>query len=229
MKINANTTQKLAKEEMKKKDIQETRAAQTTNKKLEKNKNIDTSEIKNNPLSQNIKNTNSNIGRLQIAQKTLNSIESDAKKIAKLAQESKETLDKGEQEDLKEEMSALKKNVESAIKKATFEEINIFSKNIKDNKERIIFDAPKLNIKLLDSDAQKFYDVLKEQQVQIKDAIQILQEQAQESSDKLANGKINSTDTQNTNGSFLKKFGSLFRVSHDTDKLSNQRVQELLT
>ncbi len=101
MKINANTTQKLAKEEMKKKDIQETRAAQTTNKKLEKNKNIDTSEIKNNPLSQNIKNTNSNIGRLQIAQKTLNSIESDAKKIAKLAQESKETLDKGEQEDLK--------------------------------------------------------------------------------------------------------------------------------
>ena len=125
MKINANTTQKLAKEEMKKKDIQETRAAQTTNKKLEKNKNIDTSEIKNNPLSQNIKNTNSNIGRLQIAQKTLNSIESDAKKIAKLAQESKETLDKGEQEDLKEEMSALKKNVESAIKKATFEEINV--------------------------------------------------------------------------------------------------------
>lgn len=178
MKINANTTQKLAKEEMKKKDIQETRAAQTTNKKLEKNKNIDTSEIKNNPLSQNIKNTNSNIGRLQIAQKTLNSIESDAKKIAKLAQESKETLDKGEQEDLKEEMSALKKNVESAIKKATFEEINVFSKNIKDNKERIIFDAPKLNIKLLDSDAQKFYDVLKEQQVQIKDAIQILLEKA---------------------------------------------------
>ena len=100
MKINANTTQKLAKEEMKKKDIQETRAAQTTNKKLEKNKNIDTSEIKNNPLSQNIKNTNSNIGRLQIAQKTLNSIESDAKKIAKLAQESKETLDKGEQEEI---------------------------------------------------------------------------------------------------------------------------------
>ena len=89
MKINANTTQKLAKEEMKKKDIQETRAAQTTNKKLEKNKNIDTSEIKNNPLSQNIKNTNSNIGRLQIAQKTLNSIEYDAKKIDKLAQERK--------------------------------------------------------------------------------------------------------------------------------------------
>lgn len=228
MKINANTAQKLAKEEVKKKDIQETRATQTTNKKLEKNKNIDTSEIKNNPLSQNIKNTNSNIGRLQIAQKALSSIESDAKKIAKLAQESKETLDKGEQEELKEEMSVLKKNIESAIKKATFEGSNVFSKGIKDNKERIIFDAPKLNVKLLDSDAQKFYDVLKEQQVEIKDAIQILQEQAQESTDKLANSKTNSADTQNTDGSFLKKLGSLFRVSHDTDKLSNQRVQELL-
>ena len=114
------------------------------------------------------------------------------------------------------------------MKKATFDGSNVFRKNNKDNKEQVIFEAQKLNTGLLDSDAQRFYDVLKEQQAQIKDAIKILQSQAQDSADSLGTKVVNSEDLKKTNGSFLKRFGSLFKVSHNEDKLNKQRVQELL-
>lgn len=235
MKISS-PAQKLTQEELKRDELkkQETKQAQATQKEISKSKigqGADTSEISNNPIAQNIKQINSNIGRLQIAQKSLNSIEPDVKKMLKLSEDYKESLDKSEQDEIKGEMSALKKNIESIIRGATFEGSNVFTKNIKDNKDQVIFDAQKLDVKLLNTDTQKFYDVLKDQQTQIKDAIQTLQGQAQGNTDKLVSSKIKGKDNQNvqsTDGSFLKKFGSLFRVSHNEDKLSTQRVQELL-
>lgn len=125
-------------------------------------------------------------------------------------------------------MATLKKNIDNTFKKALFEGNNVFSQNIKDRDNNIIFDAQKLNPKLLDSDAQKFYDTLKDQQVQVKDAIKILQDDAQDSTQRIANGKTTAKNVQATEGSFLKKFSNLFRVSHDTTKLSESRVQELL-
>ena len=236
MKISS-PAQKLTQEELKRDELkkQETKQAQATQKEISKSKigqGADTSEISNNPIAQNIKQINSDIGRLQIAQKSLSSIEPDVKKMLKLSKDYKESFDKSEQDEIKEEMSALKKNIESTLKSATFEGSNVFTKNIKDNKDQVIFDAQKLDVKLLNTDdTQKFYDVLKEQQKQIKDAIQTLQGQAQGNTDKLVSSKIKGKDNQNvqsTDGSFLKKFGSLFRVSHNEDKLSTQRVQELL-
>ncbi|TLD96148.1 hypothetical protein LS71_006625 [Helicobacter jaachi] len=253
MKISTSTTQNLAQEEIKreakkdinKKDLKETKQAQNAPKSAQKvaAKSVDTSELKNSPLTQEIKNINSNIGRLQVAQKSLDAIESDVRKVVELTEQSKQTADKKEQNEIQDEINALKKNIESTLKKATFESSNVFAKSIMDNDE-VLFDAPKLNVSLLNSNAQKFYDVLKEQQVQVKDALETLKDQAEENADKLAKndkalarnkaGKIQnenkaaSRDMQNTDGSFLKKLGSLFRVSHDTDKLSNQRVKELL-
>ena len=232
MKIS-NTTQNIAQEELKKQGTKETKQAQTSQKKAPKlsaGQNTDTSEIKNNPFAQDVKRLNSDIGKLQIAQKSLQVIEADAKKIANLSEEMKETFDKAEQDEIKEEIGALKKNIESTLKNATFEGNNVFSKNIKDNKEQVIFDAQKLNTKLLNTDAQKFYSIVTEQQTQVKDAIQTLQKQAQESTNKIVQNSVSAKDTnmEETNGSFLKKFGSLFRTSHNTEKLNNQRVQELL-
>ena len=237
MKIS-NTTQKLAqaelrRDELKKQDnkVKQTQAAQKSAVASSVGKSADTSEMSNNPLAQDIKRINSDIGKLQVAQKSLKSIEPDAKKILELSKDYEESLDKTEQSSIKEEISTLKKGIESILKGATFEGSSVFNKNIKDNKERVIFDAQKLDTKLINNDAQKFYDVLKEQQSQIQDAIQTLQGQAQESTGKLASKDIKidkNHSTESTDGSFLKKFSSLFRASHNAEKLNNQRVQELL-
>lgn len=223
MKIDNNTSQNITQKELKTPEIK------SKNKNIEQNqKVVDKNEVKMNPLAQNIKDINANIGRLQVAQNTLNAMEPDAKKYATLAQEGKETLEKNERDDIKNEMTMLKKNIDNTFKKALFEGNNVFSQNIKDRNNNVIFDAKKLNSKLLDSDAQKFYDTLKDQQVQVKDAIKILQDDAQDSTQRIANGKTTTRNVQSTEGSFLKKFGDLFRVSHDTNKLSESRVQELL-
>ena len=153
------------------------------------------------------------------------------KKFAELADEDKETFDKGEKDDIRTQMQDLKKNIESVLKKATFEGTSVFAKNIKDGSGNVIFNAPKLKVGLLDTDAKKFYDILKEQQSEIKDAIDTLKEQADNDAEKLnaKDGvKVAKQDAKETDGSFLRKLDSLFRVSHDTDKLNNQRVQELL-
>lgn len=153
------------------------------------------------------------------------------KKFAELADEDKETFDKGEKDDIRTQMQDLKKNIESVLKKATFEGTSVFAKNIKDGSGNVIFNAPKLKVGLLDTDAKKFYDILKEQQSEIKDAIDTLKEQADNDAEKLnaKDGvKVAKQDVKETDGSFLRKLDSLFRVSHDTDKLNNQRVQELL-
>lgn len=223
MKIDNNTSQNITQKELKTPEIK------SKNKNIEQNqKVVDKNEVKMNPLAQNIKDINANIGRLQVAQNTLNAMEPDAKKYVTLAQEGKETLEKNERDDIKNEMTMLKKNIDNTFKKALFEGNNVFSQNIKDRNNNVIFDAKKLNSKLLDSDAQKFYDTLKDQQVQVKDAIKILQDDAQDSTQRIANGKTTTRNVQSTEGSFLKKFGDLFRVSHDTNKLSESRVQELL-
>lgn len=223
MKIDNNTSQNITQKELKTPEIK------SKNKNIEQDqKVVDKNEVKMNPLAQNIKDINTNIGRLQVAQNTLNTIEPDAKKYATLAQEGKETLEKNERDDIKNEMTTLKKNIDNTFKKALFEGNNVFSQNIKDRNNNVIFDAKKLNPKLLDSDAQKFYDTLKDQQVQVKDAIKILQDDAQDNTQRIANGKTTTRNVQSTEGSFLKKFGDLFRVSHDTNKLSESRVQELL-
>lgn len=237
MKVSTSTAQNIAQEELKNKNAQKVAAkAAQDSKKTQDSKGVDSSSVKSNPLAQNIKNINTNIGKLQVAQKSLESIESDSKKYNQLAQDLKETFEKDEQDDIKEQMRDLRKNIESTLKNATFEGGNVFAKAFKDSKDKMLFDAPKINTQLLDSDSQKFYDTLKEAQSQIKNAISTLQNEAESNSSKLASSAPSSSkasketqDTESTNGSFLSKLGSLFRVSHDTSKLSNDRVRELLS
>ena len=233
MKITASTSQTLKQEELKSKESKAAKQAQDSkdSPKADKAKSVDVSGIKDSQLAQNLKNTNSDIGRLQVAQKSLKTIESDVKKFAQLADEDKETFDKSQKDEIHTQMQSLKKNIESALKKATFEGSSVFAKSIKDSSGNVIFDAPKLKVGLLDADARKFYDILKEQQSEIKEAIEVLKEQADSDAEKLNtkdNAKIAKQDEKEADDSFLKKLGSLFRVSHDTDKLSNQRVRDLL-
>ena len=234
MKINTSTSQTLKQEELKAKGAkapQQTQDSKDTSK-VDKAKSVDVSGIKDSQLAQNLKNTNSDIGRLQVAQKSLKSIESDVKKLVELSEEEQESLDKGERDEIHTQIQALKRSVESAMKKATFDGVGVFSKNIKDDGGNVIFEATKLKVSLLSTDAKKFYDILKEQQGEIKEAIETLKEQADADTEKLSIktgvDKVANKDVKETDGSFLKKLGSLFRVSHDTDKLSSQRVQELL-
>ena len=121
MKIS-NTTQKLAQEELrrdelKKQDnkVKQTQAAQKSAVASSVGKSADTSEMSNNPLAQDIKRINSDIGKLQVAQKSLKSIEPDAKKILELSKDYEESLDKTEQSSIKEEISTLKKGIESTL------------------------------------------------------------------------------------------------------------------
>ncbi len=91
MKIT-NATQQINKEDLKKQATQETKQTQNINKNSSDTKatqGVDTNDIKNNLYAQKIKDTNNDIGKLQVAQKSLNSIESDAEKITKLSQEYK--------------------------------------------------------------------------------------------------------------------------------------------
>lgn len=231
MKISANSSQNITTSDKSKLKAQESKNIKEN--KAEANKSLQAqSDIKSNPLSQGIKNINSDIGRLQVAQNSLNSIESEAKEFLKLAKDLKETPDKSGQNEIKEEMDTLKKSIQNTLKKATFDGSSVFSKVIKDSGDKIVFDAPKLNAKLLDSDAQKFYDTLKTQQSEIKEAISTLQNDAttlsNKMNDKANGGKVANQDVQASDGSFLKKFSSLFKSSHDTSKLSQSRVQELL-
>lgn len=89
MKIDSSSTsQSIAQKELKTSEIK------SKSKNVEQDqKVVDRNEVKTNPLAQNIKDINTNIGRLQVAQNTLDSMEPDAKKYATLAQESKETLE----------------------------------------------------------------------------------------------------------------------------------------
>lgn len=236
MKVGASTAQNIAQEDLKNKEAKKAAVKINQNsQKTQGNKGADINGVKSNPNAQNIKNINSSIGRLQLAQKSLDTIETDVKKYNQLSQDLKETFEKDEQDDMQEEMRKLKKGIESVLRDSNFEGSNVFSKPVKDSKDRLLFDAPKLNISLLEKDSQKFYDTLKQSQEQIKDAINTLKNQAEESSDKLANknvmNKLSSENKQNNeaDGSFLSKLGSLFRVSHDASKLSSDRVHELLS
>lgn len=216
MKITANSNQGVVKQEAKTPvPNQEKQAIAKSEKTSNKHE-----AVKSSPSAQNIKDVNINIGRLQVAQTTLKTLESDVKKIAELA--------KSDAKSEQKEMLDLKKKVEDTLKKATFDGKSVFGASIGDSKGKTIFDASQLNMKLLDSDPQKFYDTLKTQQTQAKDAMQTLQDDAQANTDELALKASSSQDLESTDNSFLKKFKNLFRVSHNTDKLDSKRVQELL-
>ena len=102
MKITTSTSQTLKQEELKSKESKAAKQAQDSkdSPKADKAKSVDVSGIKDSQLAQNLKNTNSDIGRLQVAQKSLKTIESDVKKFAQLADEDKETFDKSQKDEI---------------------------------------------------------------------------------------------------------------------------------
>lgn len=219
MKINSNINQSVKQANTKapkpESKAQNTKEAQT--------KPSDKNDIKAPALNaQAIKNANSNIGRLQVMEDSLDKIESNAKQHAKLDKEYKQALEKSQKDDIKDEMDDIKKDIESTMKKATFDGSNVFSKPIKDSNNKTILDPTKLNAKLLDSDSAKFYSTLKEQQGEIKTAMLTLQSEV----DNEVNNKAKNVEKADTG--FLNKFANLFKSSHDSSKLDNKRVQELL-
>lgn len=223
MKITNNSSKDIIKKDLK------TQTTKTEKQKADEatKKATETKEkLNSNPNAQNIKDTNINIGRLQVAQKSLKAIESDVEKIVELTKDKQEEMQEGKQKEIQKEILVLRKKVESTMQQATFEGNNVFKTSVKNRKGENLFDASDLNMKLLDSDSEKFYDVFKARQAQVKNALQTLQEDAQANADKLAK---NIQNIESTDSSFLKKFSSLFRVSHDTNKLDNKRVQELLS
>lgn len=222
MKIANNSSKDIIKKDLKPQTIKTEKQKLNETKKATESKE----KLHSNLHTQNIKDANINIGRLQIAQNSLKSIESDVEKIVELTKNKQEEIQESRQKEIQKEILDLRKKIESTMKQATFEGHNVFSTSIKNKNGENLFDASELNVKLLDSDSEKFYDMFKARQAQVKNALQALQEDAQINVDKLAK---NIQNTESTDGSFLKKFSNLFRVSHNTDKLDNKRVQELLS
>lgn len=223
MKITNSSSQDIIK-----KDLKSQSAKKVDKQKISETKKVaQTKEnLTPNPTAQHIKDININIGRLQVAQNSLKAMESDVKKIVELSQDKQEEMQEGKQQEIQTEILSLRKKVENTFKKATFEGRNVFSVSIKNENGDSLFDASELNMKLLDSDSEKFYDIFKARQAQAKDALQTLQEDAQNGTDRLAK---NIQNAESADGSFLKKFSNLFRLSHDTNKLDSKRVQELLS
>jgi len=232
MKVDVNS--------VKKQDIQTAKSAikygQEQRKIDEKSQNtqtlkaLDANEVKNRQEAQNIKVINANIGRLQIAQKALDSIESSAKKLINLHEDAQETLDKNELEEIKTEIKTIKKDIQNTLKSAIFENSNVFSKVIKNSRGEVVFDATKVNYGLLENNIEQFYETIKSSKNEIKEALSALKNDANNNTKMLARTDSNSNDKdiQSTDSSFLKKFGSLFSSAHDTSKISTQRAKELL-
>lgn len=219
MKITNNSSKDIVKKDLRSQAIKtEKQKIDETTKKTTEAKE----KLNSNPNAQSIKDTNINIGQLQVAQSSLKSMEIDVEKIVELTKDKQEEMQEGKQK----EILVLRKKIENTMKQAIFNGNNVFKMNIKNSKGENLFDASDLNMKLLDSNSEKFYDTFKARQTQVKNALQTLQEDAQVNADKLAK---NIQNIESTNDSFLKKFSNLFRVSHDTNKLDNKRVQELLS
>lgn len=180
-----------------------------------------------------IKDSNTNIGKLQTLQSVLDSIEPKLQALQKI------------EDDTQREQKAkeLQEEVKKAIKETTFGDEKVFGVAFKDSKGEVVLTKVKLDTSLINANkrdlgalAQDIKDLKKD----IKDAIASLSQDAQENAQKIQeqvskehkDKVLDSTITQEKQpskiASFFKGLGNLLKSSHDTNKLDSNRVQKLL-
>ena len=183
-----------------------------------------------------IKDLNTNIGKLQTLQSSLDSIEQKVRSLQKINDETQR----------REKAEELKDEITQTIQNTKFQGQKVFGVRFKDSQGNIVLEKIKLDTSLISEDKQdleSFNQELKDLQKDIKDAIALLSQDAQESAQKIQAKATQKHDKPKENAldsltkekqpskiaSFFKNMGDFLRGSHDASKLDSKRVSKLLS
>ena len=215
--------------------------AQPTQKPQEKESKTTATKLDSRPATNaistdNIKDLNTNIGKLQTLQASLDSIEQKVRSLQKISDEAQ----RGEKaQELKDEIAQM-------VQETKFQGQKVFGVSFKDSQGNVVLEKVKLDTSLINEDKQDldaFSQDLKDTRNNIKEAITLISEDAQASAQKI-HTQAKEKRTQHDEGaldsitqekqpskiaSFFKSMGDFLRGSHDGSKLDSKRVSKLLS
>ncbi|WP_394989015.1 hypothetical protein [uncultured Helicobacter sp.] len=180
-----------------------------------------------------IKDSNTNIGKLQTLQSVLDSIEPKLQALQKIEDETQR----------EQKAKELQEEVKKVMKETTFGDEKVFGVAFKDSKGEVVLTKVKLDTSLINEnkrDLGALTQDIKDLKKDIKDAIASLSQDAQENAQKIQeqvskehkDNVLDSPIIQEKQpgkiASFFKGLGNFLKSSHDTNKLDSDRVQKLL-
>lgn len=182
-----------------------------------------------------IKDSNTNIGKLQTLQSSLDSIEQKVRNLRKISDEAQ----RGQKaQEIKDEITQIMQDTK-------FQGQKVFGVRFKDSAGNVVLDKVKLDTSLISEDTRDldaFSQELKDLRKDIKEAMTLIAQDAQDSAQKIhtqakatQNHKESALDsiTQEKQpskiASFFKSMGDFLRGSHDSSKLDSGRVSKLLS
>lgn len=196
----------------------------TKTKEAQSTKTASLGNLKN----ENIKETNLNIGKLQVLQKSLDSLESPLRK----AQKALST-------DSKEQIAEAREQAEKIIKSSTFNGQKVFGVSVKDSKNNVVLEPVVVDTSFISADKREleiFSKNIQESKAQVKEALNALSKDAQENIQTLSKAKnlpekdtIANEQDSGKIASFFKKFGDFLRGAQASQKVDSERVSQLLT
>lgn len=196
----------------------------TKTKESQSTKTASLGNLKN----ENIKETNLNIGKLQVLQKSLDSLENPLRK----AQKALNT-------DSKDKITEAREQAENIIKSSTFNGQKVFGVSVRDSKNNVVLKPVVVDTSFISADKREleiFSKNIQESKAQVKVALSALSKDAQENVQMLNKTKNlpekNTITNEQDSGkiaSFFKKFGDFLRGAQASQKVDNERVSQLLT
>lgn len=208
------------------------RESKTTSTKL------DSRPATNTINTDNIKDLNTSIGKLQTLQTSIDSIEQKVRSLQKISDEAQRG----------EKAQEFKDEIEQIMQETKFQGQKVFGVSFKDSQGNVVLEKVKLDTSLINEDKQDlnaFSQDLKDIRGSIKEAITLISEDAQASAQKIhtqakATQKYNErkedaldsiTEEKQPSkiASFFKSMGDFLRGSHDGSKLDSKRVSKLLS
>lgn len=177
---------------------------------------------------ENIKETNLNIGKLQVLQKSLDSLENPLRKAQKALSA-----------DSKEQITQAREQAEEIIKSSTFNGQKVFGVSIKDSKNNVVLEPVMMDTSLISADKREleiFSKNIQKSKAQVKEALSALSKDAQENIQTLNKTKnlpdkdsIANEQDSGKISNFFKKFGDFLRGAQASQKVDSERVSKLLT
>ena len=225
--------------------IENTKASRTftqpTQKPQEKESKTTSTKLDSRPATNaistdNIKDLNTSIGKLQTLQTSIDSIEQKVRSLQKISDEAQRG----------EKAQELKDEIEQIMQETKFQGQKVFGVSFKDSQGNVVLEKVKLDTSLINEDKQDldtFSQDLKDTRNNIKEAITLISEDAQASAQKI-HTQAKEKRTQHDEGaldsiteekqpskiaSFFKSMGDFLRGSHDGSKLDSKRVSKLLS
>lgn len=211
------------------------KAQETESKATSAKQNTHSLPITHTISTDNIKDSNTNIGKLQTLQASLDSIEQKVRNLQKI---SDETQREQKAQEVKDEITQM-------MQTTKFQGQKVFGVNIRDSQGNIVLQKVSLDTSLISEDTHDldaFNQELKDLRKDIKEAIALIAEDAQANAQKIhTQAKATKEHKESTLdsiteekqpskiASFFKGMGDLLRGSHDTNKLDSKRVSKLLS